>query len=125
MAKLSEIEKIAKAAAMAGDNGYTNGLDGCSYIAYVANEPIVFNEQSSLKDEDDLYIAVYEAEKVGGWVVACNGNVPARLFSNMHKAMVFYYRLLVEVDNLKSTELLYTYENNNKIYQHINQEVVR
>ena len=123
MANFSKISKEAKAFAMATANGYTNGLAGCAYIAYVGTQAIEESEQiSPVDNEDDLYIAVYEAAKAGGYVVACNGNEPARLFSTKNKAMAFYYRLLNEVDEIKlaTYEEDYTpFEDNEAVYRAI------
>ena len=122
MANFSEINKQAKAVAMATANGYSNGFAGCSYIAYVGTEPINECLQSSPLDDDDLYIAVYRAEKAGGYVVATNSLQPARLFSTLNKAMAFYYRLLNEIDELKLStyEVDYTpLEDNEAVYREI------
>lgn len=128
MVNFSKINKEAKASLMASVNGYTNGLEGCVYLNFVDEEPTVFNQQSSpLEDGDDLYFAVFEAEKAGGWVVATSSTQPARLFSTFHKAMVFYYRLLNEVDELKLTTYEEDYtplEDNEAVYRYVTREAL-
>lgn len=117
-----EAQEIAKAVAMATANGFESGLAGCSYIAYVGTESTAENTQSSPVDDDDLYIAVYRAEKASGWVVACNSLQPARLFSTENKAMAFYYRLLNEIDELKLSTYEEDYtplEDNEAVYKYI------
>lgn len=96
---------------------------GCSYIAYVGTEAVEESLQSSPLDDDDLYIAVYEAKgDKGEWVVACNSLQPARFFSTKEKALAFYYRLLNEVDELKLSTYEEDYtplEDNEAVYRYI------
>lgn len=125
MANLREIS--IKAAAMCSDNGFEmdyKGRDyiGYVYIRYVAGKTIAANAQASPLNDDDLYICVCRDEELNGYVVACNGNEPARLFSTKNKAMAFYYRLLNEVDELKLTTYEEDYtplEDNEAVYRFI------